>query len=266
MSEKPISIWREPAVRNYLFTGASALLVVMLAHMVRDAAIGGLLAVLVAVPGLVGRWSASPILFLLVSIFPILDPQGMLLIAPEYMGRGRDPVIPGLNTQTKNAFDITDLFLAAGMLCYLIAQYRLLSLMNRSFPPDRVPFHRPKADDESPKRPAKLVREDEIPFALALSSAFVLGGQIVWLLIWTFTGDDGNRSMFIGQTGAFVVVVWGLSVGLLISATVFGYLSMRNASHAEADMFLRDGVWQETYREQQRVHRWRIWNRARKGQ
>ena len=58
------------------------------------------------------------------------------------------------------------------------------------------------------------------------------------------------------------LLAWIMLGGPAIAMAVIGHLGWRRVSRTEAAMFLQDGLWHETRREQRRINRWRAWAAA----
>jgi len=144
-----------------------------------------------------------------------------------------------------------DLMLAAGIVAYLLAQYRLLSMTIGIFPSDG-------RNDRATRDPASVTPR-ELPGALLIVAAATLGA----FFLWEMTSLVRPRWGTTGASWRVAVLVWILSVGLIGLATAIGYWSWRRHSRDEAMLVLRDEFWRQTRGEQRRINRWRAWARRR---
>src|SRR5262245_46540098 len=81
-------MFQVPGTRNYLIVGFAALLVYFLLMAARGSESGGLIALLIAVPGLLARWVISPVAVLLLTTYLVIDPNfmGLIGLLDEYRG------------------------------------------------------------------------------------------------------------------------------------------------------------------------------------
>jgi len=244
---------RQPLVRTYMASAGGVLLISFLLIMVRSNPVSAALAVAIAIPGLLGRWTLSPVLHLLIVAYVMVDPYGLLVISPDSFASSAFA-----GSQFSNGFGIMDMLLTASTLCYLLMQYRLYSLLHRALPMDREPYHRLSQERDPALRPARLIRDTEIPYGLILVGVAVVVGQIAWQILWYFC-ETTDRRQIAPWIAAFIGVVWALTIALMLGAAIFGYLAMRQATREEAELYLRDGLWEQTGREQLRIQRWRQW-------
>jgi hypothetical protein len=273
---------KAPAVRNYVFVGLAAVIVFVLATFARGAEAAGLLAAVFAVAGLLARWASGPFLFAVIAGYLLMDPYG-LHWASFFSG------YRSLRTPARSAdaeLDLGSLLIVLAVLIYLMAQYRVFSLLAHAVPTDprRLADHRnatrpprlgrhwrripPPVDpsarrDPHQKRSPRAVAESELPQMLAVAAACVLGAQIAWAILARFEPAFEMEPRY----ARLMLLIWLVGVGVMIASAGLGYLAMRRAPPDEAAMYLQDELWKETRREQQRVQRWRVWGRARrKGQ
>src|SRR5204862_3489228 len=108
---------------------------------------GALLAVLLAIPGILARWTASPILVLLLTTYLVIDPGFMSLIGWVSGSVWFTPRTGG------GGFNLEDVILAAALLAYVIGHFRLTSILHQGMPDE--PTARKERDPlNPPKRPA----------------------------------------------------------------------------------------------------------------
>jgi hypothetical protein len=247
-------------VRTLLFAGLGGLAMLFVVLFERGADVGGLLAVVLGAAGLVLGWRGSPVFVLLILLYFLIFPYG--LPPPE-----EDPF-----ELAEGYFRVADLLLAASLVVYLSAHYRLLGITTQAMPADAAGFGR-KAVPR--KRPPELIRKGELARVLYLTGAVVLVGQIVWAVVTSlevdvfagfplrFTDAPAYRTTDPGDLAAWrtrLVAVTGLLFfGTLLARLVFGYWRLRTLSPAEGAMLLMDAGWDETKRERVRVEGWRMW-------
>lgn len=264
--ERPPSMmemFREPAARNYVFVGLAALFIFYsLFKNTAGPEMGIWLLVLIAVPGLIARWVISPILFLILITYLLFDPRfDNLIMMLEGSSRA------WLSSYGRRRLDLEfdHLLLGASILFYLIAQYRLLSLVHQSMPNDPPPRRKGQPEPTAPRRPAKLFTEREMAFALGIGLLSVLLGAIAW---WAISGYE--RGEQIGYTwgiarpfARLMLFVWAFITGSILTGVLFRYLALRRMTRLEARLMLQDMFFDETRREQERIYRWQRWYRGR---
>jgi hypothetical protein len=254
-----------PGFRFYLFVGLVGLLLVFLALFQKA------LLVIAIIPALVGLAGMAPYL---------LPPRWKHLAGPRWtiwmpflllvmlffiemlFGFGFWP-------HTYN-FEMADLMLAAGLLTYLIAQFRLYSLAGSLMPVDRR--HRPDtiAGDQPEPRPEATFEQREL-FSLAwMAPLLVLAGQLVWwfMVRWEERGPAGPTETPLGMERhhwRIFVLIWILGGGGILIGGFLKILRMYRMSAAEAGMIAQDSVWVETRGEQRRTSRWLAWVRRKWG-
>jgi hypothetical protein len=240
-----------PAVRQYVLVCVSALVVVVMVLAVRGSGWTALLPLLAGGAAAVAGWSAGPLL--------VIACVGVLLrVRAREMHSG---LIQGL----PDALPL-DLALAAAVLVYVVAQYRIQSLLRHVFPPDPrrrplrrrptarllPPVHEPRSPDlVGPGEAARLVLGLLLVAGLAAMLWAVLSQ---WPPPWGF----GRRAWVL------LVLAWsGLAV-VGMAFAVAGWQRMDRACPEEALMYLQDQLWRETRREQSRLNRWLVWARLRR--
>jgi hypothetical protein len=279
LAERPT---QAPSVRNYVFVGMAAVIVFLLATLARGAELAGLFAAVLAVSGLLGRWASGPFVFTIFAGYLIFDPYGFHWM--RFFSGYRSMRMRGSTADAE--LDLGSLLIVLAVLVYLMAQYRIFSLLTYAVPTDprRVTDHRnatrpprwgrrwrrtlPPVDpsarnDPHQKRSPRAVAESELPQMLAVAAACVLGAQVVWAVLARFE----PRGDIEPPLARVMLLVWVVGVGVMVASAVLGYMAVRRAPPDEAAMYLQDELWKETRREQQRIQRWRAWTRGRrKGQ
>ena len=262
--QRPLGFFEQfqvPAVRAYIFIGLAALLVYYTLMSDRGGELGALLTIVIAVPGLIGRWTISPILFLILVTYLIFDP-GFAGLAEAFDSYRRS--YSGRRSFTGNVV-LEDLLLAASILLYLMAHYRLMSFVHKSMPDDPAPRRKGQPEPDIPRRPFKLFAERELGILLGIGVACVILGASLWFLISGY--ESGQR---LGGTwglsrpvARFIVFMWSVGTGAVLVGVVFRYLALRSMSWFEARLIVQDLFYLETRREQERIYRWRDWFRKR---
>jgi hypothetical protein len=267
-----------PGVRAYSLVCLSALLLMILALVLRRPDAWVLFPALVGAMGLVFRLRAAPLLVLAAVV--LLLWTWWIGTNPGWMGYsvgrwlwwllrgywvpfrlwGRGP----RDLSGSGARPLSDLLLAVSLLTYAVGTYRLLGLTVRLFPPD--PRRRAAARRLGPveakkveallRRPPALVTHREIGALLGSLSA--CGGATymfwVWLRQGRYTALPLSAPVWHG-----LLILWLLGGGVLLAAALLRYLALRRMSATEAALYLQDVLWRETRREQRRLNRWLAW-------
>jgi hypothetical protein len=267
-----MALFRTQGTRTYLIIGFAALLIYFVLMTGRGSETGAMITLLIAVPGLLARWTISPVLVILLTTYQLIDPNFMAIVSvvqgtdaygrlggggySRSLGRGWDA----------SAYFVEDALLAAALLAYLAAQYRLFSLVTRSMPDEPRPPQRDEPDSTPVRRPAGLVSEAELRALLFTGLGCVGFGFVAWLVLrWGERGLALSSSLIIDPVlGRFLLFVWLVGVGALAARGVLGYLALRRMSPQEAQLVLQDTFWQESRREQERIHHWINWLRRRR--
>jgi hypothetical protein len=243
---------RTPPARSYLFIALAALAIYCILMSGRSSAVGDdlgtLLTVVVAVPGLIGLWAASPMLFMLSTTYQLIDPNFTRLLT-------------GLQGRQRDTGHAEDLLLAGTILVYLMAQFRLLSLLHKSMPDDPPPRRIGQREPAAQRRPPNTFAEGEIIVMFVLALGGVLAGYLGWLTI-----AELERGRRVGAAwgvqrpfAQLAMFFWAFMSAWALAAVVFGYRAWRRMSWAQARMMLHDIGWAETRREQERIRRWQRW-------
>jgi hypothetical protein len=259
-------LFRDRNVRNYLFAALAGLALVFVVMFQRGADVGGLLAVMVGVAGLVLRWTVAPCAFVLILVYFVVFPFGI----PELGYASRYEI-------EDNRFNFSDLLLAGAALVYLACQYRVLGLTQQALPHE---MKVPRKSDRPYRRPPAAITPSEIPRLLYLTAGVVFAGQLLWLIFTSLEVDAGRtiplrvaesqRSLFgrgdqMLSPGAtrFVLITGTLFFGTLLARLVFGYWRLRAMKPDEANAILLDTGWAETRREHVRLNVWQRYRRKR---
>jgi hypothetical protein len=261
-------LFKDPAVRNFVFAGLGALGMIFLILFQQGSDIGGFMIVALGVCGILFRWTASPALILVTLTYFMVFPFGIpgeTLGGPWEIEDGR--------------FRVTDIMLVLSLLVYLSCQYRIYGFVSQAIAFEGAVRRR---DEKPARRPPALIRPSELGILFGVCAAFTIIGQVIWLLAnslevvptedfplrWAEPDPSGRSSELPGGmnmgTTRFVVLVGFLFFGTILGRLVFGYWRLRTMGPAEGGMILLDGGWTETRRERQRQEVWRIWGRNRK--
>jgi hypothetical protein len=284
-------LFNEPAIRNYAFAAFGALAMIFLVMFEQGSDLGGLLIVIMGVCGVLFRWTAAPVLVLLLLTYFMWTPLGI-------PGEGYSSTM----LIEERRFHFVDVILVLSVLVYLSSQYRIYSLVYQAIAFEGVIQRK---GEPPTRRPATLIRPAELITMLALSVVLVIAGQLLWLFATSvevvpaeefplrmaesraslarLLRPDGMRKGTGGgvdpgaidlirfhsdgvlSPGAsrFYVLLGMLFVGILIARLVFGYWRLRTIGPAEGGMILLDVGWRETNRERVRLEKWRVWGRKR---
>ena len=256
-----VARFEDPRVRTLLFTGLGGLAMLFAVLFLRGSDAGGFLIAASGAAGLVMGWRGSPVLVLLTLLYFLIFPDG---IPPAYEDEYE---------LAEGSYRPPDLLLAAALVVYLAAHYRLYGVTTQALPAD--------ADGAGKKarprrRPAELIRKGELPRLLYTTAAAVVAGQIVWAVVTNLEVDvlADFPLRFIDEPATFrrtdpgdlaawrtrlIAVAGLLFFGTLLARLVFGYWRLRVMTPAQGAMLLMDAGWDETRRERVRVETWRVW-------
>lgn len=234
-----------PGLRNYLFLGVAAMLLDTVMFASRSALAGGLIAALLALPGLLLRWTFAPLLVVLVAFWFTLAPFGA-------------PPRPMDTAPLDDLSDVTKVLMPMSLLAYLIAQYRLSGVVGQVATGEVTPVARPGAPaaEEPIRRPAALVDDGEMGTIALSGVVFGLVGTALWFLLYGVWREGSAATNFT----RLMAVLWTLAGVGLAAWAVVGYLRWRGMSGAEGSLYLRDQLWQETRREAERLENWKAWH------
>jgi hypothetical protein len=256
-SEKPpspnvFSRLRPPAALNYLVMTGAGLLVYAMIMMSKGNDAGALIAVLLAVPGVLARWTAAPVLVILLTILMAIDPGFLGLI--NYVSGDR-----WFLPRETGGFQLDDILLAAALLAYTIGHYRLNAIIHQSMPEDPT-IRKDKDPASPPRRPSEHVPQTELPRLFMVAAGCIVAGQIAWFGIYTIErmGRPNVSDLTVG-TSRFILTVWFAGVTLMVVSAALVYMRANRMTRTEAALQLRDEFFQENRRETDRIQRWRKW-------
>lgn len=254
----------DPVARNYLFVGLAAQFVVVAAVLARPGSnlVAAAFPAALAALGLLIRLTAMPYIFLIVLCYLLAVPT----LTP-YAGH-----VPTEVTRLAH-FRLVDLVLAAAVLVYFAAHFRLLGLTDRAVPGD-VPPHLRKKGERPVRRPGSIAPPGEFGRLFAVLGACVVAAQLAWLLLAEFHVDlRGNPPLTLGDSvrvrfwddplltsdamSRFLLLagLWGFSA--LAAALVFWYWRLSRLGPEQAGMLLLDTGWRETRPDLSRQEKWR---------
>lgn len=251
----PEDLANEPAVRNYIFVGLAAVVVMLVVLLYQGLGTGSLIPVLLGIMGMVTRWRAAPLLVLLAL-------AGLYYVEMiRYYGISR-----GVEFETP---ELADVVLAGAMVLFAAAHYRLQGLIHEIVPRGlRQPSRRRAAPlDAQPEPPTqrsvRAVPESELAW-LVFAPAWAAAALALWLALPSPVMNLANHVGLRPQDWQAGMLVWSLGVGLLVLNSLVSYVGHRKLGAAEARLYLQDVAWRETRREQSRINRWLAWARLRR--
>ena len=250
-----------PASRMYLMVAGGGLLVSLLTMFLIGSPIAVALLLLVGLCGLILRWTAMPVVYVVLLSWLSFAPLGLPFDDNPFSS------IPGSH------FRFLDFILIGSSLVYLIGQYRLFSISHVGMPFDANKLF-VKRGAKPTVRPAEAPRDWELWMLFARVGIFALAGQLLWVAITYFRIDfervpplvyrvpeDGYKradplflqdylSRFLLSLGFFLAVA-------LTARFVFWYWRLLQLQRDQARMILVDTQWNEDRREFSRQEKWR---------
>lgn len=247
---------RDPAALNYLVLAGAGLLVYVLLMLAQGNTAGAMIAVLIALPGVLARWTSAPVLILLLTAYLVIDP-GFFGLLNWISGYG------WYWPRNAGGLNLEDVILAGALLAYAVGHYRLTGLLHQAMP-DEPTARRERDPANPPRRPGALVGADELPRTLVIAGCCAIVGQAAWVvLVLTDRLSQPNDPRFSPGPSRFLLVAWVAGLGLMAVSAALVYLRAARMSRAEASLVLRDTFFQESRRETDRVQRWRKWYKER---
>jgi hypothetical protein len=246
-SKSTSSPWQTPGISHYLVVGLVSVSVIWLVLMRREISIGlTLFPVLAGTLGLTIRWRLAPAIMLTTLA---------VCLKLEYVRR------------SEGNFRLTDVVLCGATLAYLIAQYRLQSIMDHVFPIDSRRREGPprwhvglltlryQPEIAKERRSPQLVTREEIGMLILVSIFWAALAQVFWNV---FPWQLGNPD-FPPRVWRAILLTWFAGASLYVVFNLLQYWSRKQMSPDEAMLFLQDELWKETRREQRRSGRWLAW-------
>jgi len=254
---------KEPGVRTYVVLCLVGLLAVLVGLMQRNAGMSGFFPLIVGLLALMLRWKYAP-LYLIVCVVWVTSAAnvGLDLFSSVSYALGWTPGVPGVAAGRP----LSTAIICVGVLLYSAACYRLHGLVLNLFPLEQRRFpaslggRRGVRPQPRQRRSPHLVSGGEIARLVVVGLICTTAAFLFWFWLDTLGARQQSRPEY----WRFMVVVWLFGVGLIIVASVFGYLAQRRMPPDEAALFLQDTLWRETPREQRRTMAWLAWARWRR--
>ena len=261
-----------PASRVYLMIAGGGLLVSLLTMFLSGSPIAVALLLIVGLCGLALRWTAMPVVYVLLVSWLSFAPLGLPFEEDPFSS------IPGSH------FRFLDFILIGSSLVYLIGQYRLLSVVHVGMPFDAGKLFVKKGAKPT-VRPAEAPRDWELWMLFGRVGIFLLGGQFLWIAITHFRLDFGKTfpltyvvpaetvqrrydsrgaaylvedPLFIADYLSRFLLALGffLAVGIAARFVVWDW-GLLQLQRDQARMILVDTQWNEDRREMNRQEKWR---------
>ena len=253
-SDNPIFI---PGVRDYMFLGLAAALVLFLGLAFLSSLVPALLISLLAAAGIMLRFVIAPGLVILLTGYFLADPFLLLLSGSRSVAWRPE------NNSLEYTFALADLVIVMALLVYLLAQFRVLAFTRNAIPE----FTRPRArrvGDKRPsaRRPAEHVHESEFTFGILAAFLALIAGQLLTLLVFALGPEEPEFGLYGRERfDRLALYVWILVVSATLLTAAAAYIRVRRMTGEQARRFLENTAWNETQREQSRLQRWRVWLR-----
>jgi hypothetical protein len=263
----PTPLRFQPSVRGYTILALTALMALILALIENDRdLLGVLLLAAVGAAGVVMRWRAGPPLVLL----------GLAVL--EWFHVINRPAFLGAEWEESLFMDVV---LAAAVLAYAAAHYRLMAMVHTAFPrdprrPPPAPRGRdgrrlPAPPDARTQRSAHLPGPWEMPLLAIAAAVWAVAVAGFWLIVSAAPPPAflpiEPRSPEAARAAASWWHIWlliflvGLTTAVLAGAAA--YLRWVCAPPEHHLLYLQDQAWRETRREQNRINRFLTWARLR---
>ena len=254
-----------PASRTYLMIAGGGLAVAMLTMFLIGSPIAAALLLVVGLCGLVLRWTAMPVFFVLLVSYLTFAPLGWPNIDDPFSS------IP------RSHFRFLDVILIGSSMVYLIGQYRVLSIVHVGMPFDAGKLY-VKPGAKATVRPAEAPHDRELWMLFARVGACVLAGQLLWLAI-TYLRVDFERvppvvsrapveipradPLFVPEFLSRFLLAVGFFLAVALTARfAFWYWRLLQLRIDQARMILIDTQWAEDRREFDRQEKWRGWQKG----
>jgi hypothetical protein len=233
----------------------AALGVILLVQIEQQAGLSSLLLVMVGLLGVLSRLRAAPIVVLLILAGQQLLRQAALV---RYDTRGYAAAWSP---------EVTDIVLCGAVLAYVLAHYRLQSLVYSVVPVD------PRRREGPPRwhfwrfqRLPRVVLERRSPRSVSRVEVGLLvmslpAAPLLAQLLWAGLARPREMLGLPPRLWRSLLVTWALGFGLFVVAAALRHLRHRRMTLHEAALLLQDLVWHETRREQRRLNRWLAWKR-----
>lgn len=259
---------RNPAARVYLAVAGGALvLLCFIVFQLYFSAVGTAAIFALGLLGLLLKWTAVPVLIVVIIGYITVAPLGVPIF------EAMPPMVPG------SQFAFRDLLLLPTLLTYLLAQFRLFSVLHTAVPFEAAPqFLRKRV--KAAVRPPQPITDAELSGLFIRAGVFTLVGQMLWALItWVVVDfrevppfrvlEEDSTLVFTQQRLQFGMVppqasrcllAAGLFVVLgLLVRMVFWFWRHATLGREQAKLLLTDLRWAEHRREIDRQESWRAW-------
>ncbi len=257
---------RNPAARVYLaVAGGGLLMTVLIVFQLFNSPLGASLIFVVGILALMLRWTAMPVFIVVVTGYTVFSPFGVPLDLP------RVSQTPG------SQFRIADMLLTGSLLTYLLAQYRLLSLIHAAVPFEAGGLYLRKRAKAAVRAPTP-VSDGELGRLFLRVGSFTLVGQLLWYGLTLLEVDfravppvtvlEEDTPLSYVRQGPDAVPRWVsrtlMGVGLFVALGVavrfaFWFWRHHSLGREQAKVLLTDLQWAEHRREIDRQEKWRAW-------
>ena len=257
---------RNPAARVYLaVAGGGLLMTVLILFQLFNSPLGASLVFVVGILALLLGWTAMPVFIVVVTGYTVFSPFGVPIDLP------RVSQTPG------SQFRIADMLLIGSLLTYLLAQYRLLSLIHAAVPFEAGGLYVRKRA-KAAVRPPTPVSDGELGRLFLRVGAFTLVGQLLWYGLSLLEVDfravppvtvlEEDTPLSYVRQGRDALPRWVsrtlLAVGLFVALGVavrlaFWFWRHSTLGREQAKVLLTDIQWAEHRREIDRQEKWRAW-------
>ena len=257
---------RNPAARVYLaVAGGGLLMTVLILFQLFNSPLGASLVFVVGVLALMLRWTAMPVFIVVVTGYMVFYPFGV----PNDL--------PRVSQTPGSQFRIADMLLIGSLLTYLMAQYRLLSLIHAAVPFEAGGLYVRKRSKAAVRAPTP-VSDGELVRLFLRVGVFTLVGQLLWYGVSLLEVDfraippvtilEEDTPLSYVRQGRDAVPRWAsrtlLAVGLFVALGVavrltFWFWRHGTLGREQAKLLLTDIRWAEHRREIDRQEKWRAW-------
>jgi hypothetical protein len=251
------------AEKNYGLVIGLSVLTIFMSRFLTDGPPVAFTFLVTAAMGFFFKWRKMPVTGILILAYFLFAP---LLI----------PLNPPLQMFFRqNHLEPMTVVLAAAVVIYLNAQYRLYSLTDRAMPVEKIDEDTKK--DDAWLRSVFVIPKNEIVLLVVAGLGLVVMAEIINLLINEFyfePSQDAFPIRLAGRTGQEIsgrpgsVVPWFsrlmLTIAFLLAFTivswfVFWYWRLHNLTKDEGAAVIADQAWASNHPELRRNERWRAW-------
>ncbi len=253
----------ETGIQWYVLIGMASLVVFYSSFSERGGILAPILIVIFSVPGLLLRWSSSPWLFMFFSTFALIDPDYSRFLSRLFSDdffRKHDAEHSRLD------FELGDLLISFSALTYLIAQFRVQSILTVIFPKEGRRDPQGELTLEPLLRPSDQVDKNEwIDLLISTGFATMFGTMVWFIILYMEKSALWHRYLNLNPVnGKLAIAILSIGIGLFLTQL---WSLLRLSSDQDKDsarFFLLDLFWLETAREHERLARWQQWYRNRR--